>query len=135
MSALEPRGARLVRARLAWAAALIVVAASVAASLGMLADPEWRMPLLRNTVGLAGLALLGAVLLGARLAWLPVFVPGVATLLAGRDPYTAEPHAWALMLAPAGAPVAAAAALAVAVAGVVAYGRWDSRPTRGVTGE
>lgn len=135
MPMLELPCRRLRIARLAWSSALVAGSATAMVAATLLADEQWHVSMVRNAIALAGLTLLGAVLLGARLAWVAVFIPGIATLLAGRDAYTAESRGWSLLTMPGDSVPALLVTSLLAVAGLVTYTLWDSRPTTGVSGE
>jgi hypothetical protein len=136
MATLERgHGGRLRIARLIWSSTLAGAVAAVTLIAAPLADAQWHVPMLRNILGLTGLALLSAVVLGARQAWAPVFFPIAATLLVGRDPYTAAPRDWALLLAPADSVIASVVAGGLLTAGIVSYTCRDSRPTHGLPEE
>jgi hypothetical protein len=136
MSALERvTSARLRLPRALWGAALLAATAGAAQCVALVAPPAWRLVVARNGLGLAGLALLSAVLFGARLAWPPILVYTAATLLAGRDPATSAVLPWALLLAPADSTVALAVAAMSAALGLVGYAAFDSRPASGVARE
>lgn len=137
MSVLE-RVAPPIRLRMlrgTWALIVLTLAACAAVLLMPLVDPPWRIPLLRNMMSLAGLAILGAVILGARLAWVAVLSPVVVMLLVGRDPINAHVQPWAVLLHPAGSVVSACLAAGVAAAALLSYMLWDARPSRGIAGE
>jgi hypothetical protein len=136
MSTMEHQAKRrLVFARVAWGAALLVSAVGVSACAAAVADPEWRVPVVRNGVGLAGLSLVGAVAFGSRLAWMPAFVIAAVTFAAGRDPHSGTAQSWALLLAPAESRPALTAAVTLGLVGLVVHAIRDSRPSQGVVGE
>ena len=98
------------------AVAVGVVAAASVAALGMPSDV-----VVRNAIGLTGLAALGVVVLGGGLAWcVPMTwtVAGVTTVLATRTP-PAPLLTWPVQ--PAGTGAATVAACVLGVAGLVAY--------------
>lgn len=136
MAVLEGhQGSRLLVARLAWSTTLACTVAAFTALAAWSVDAQWRLPMLRNALGLSGLGFLGAVVLGARQAWVPVFLCLALTFAVGRDPYTAAARGWALLLAPGGSVVASLAAGGMLIAGVGVYTWRDSRPTQGIPGE
>lgn len=135
MSVLERSAARVVWARLGWAAAVIGISTAVGAFAGWLNAPAWTGAMARNGAGFAGLMLLSAVLLGSRLAWIPPLALLLAVLLGGRDVETASALAWALPLAPATSVPALACTVVIVSLGLFSYARWDSRPSRGIVGE
>ncbi|MEU6443351.1 hypothetical protein [Streptomyces sp. NPDC047046] len=73
----------------------------------------------RNTLGVAGLCAASAVVLGARLSWLPVLGYGAAVFLGGRTPrpYARTTRVWAWLDQPVGDHLALALALALFLAG------------------
>jgi hypothetical protein len=136
MSTMEhPTTGRLVVARVAWGAVLLVSTAGVSACAAAVADPDWRVPVVRNGVGLTGLSLMGGVAFGSRLAWMPAFVMTAVTFAAGRDPHSGTAQSWALLLAPAESRPALIAAVTLGLVGLVVYATRDSRPSKGVVGE
>jgi hypothetical protein len=126
---------RLRISRATWALIVLTIAACAAILLMPLVDPPWRIPLLRNMMSLTGLAILGAVILGARLAWVAVLPPVVAMLLVGRDPIDAHVQGWAVLLHPAGSVVSACLAAGLAAVALFSYVVWDTRPSHGIAGE
>ncbi|MGC5033813.1 hypothetical protein [Micromonospora sp. DT229] len=133
MAALEVRAPRrLAVARLLWAATGIAALTAAATAIIGAAEPQWRTVILRNCLGLSGLALTAATLAGSRIAWIAVFAPTAAMFTAGRDGTTGEVHPWAVLLAPASSPAAALTMALAAIAGVVLYATFDSRPSSGV---
>lgn len=74
-------------------AAHVLAVAGVAAGLGLLLGP-WEV-VLRNAIGLAGLAALAVTLLGGGLAWtLPLTWTTIATMTALVDPTPGAPLTW-----------------------------------------
>lgn len=103
-------------------AAHVVAVGTLAAVLGMVAGPPVPAEIVvRDAVGLAGLAALGATVLGAGLAWcLPVVwaVAAVAALMAG-EPAVASLLTWPVQ--PPGTTSATIAAWTLGLAGLVVY--------------
>lgn len=133
MSALEARAPRrLILARLAWATGVIVtVTAATAVTVGA-AEPRWQTVIVRNCLGLSGLALTASAAVGSRIAWIAVFTPTAAMFTAGRDGTTGEIHDWAVLLAPSTSPTAGLSMTLLAAAGIALYTWLDSRPSTGV---
>jgi hypothetical protein len=133
MPELERRvGRTLTGLRLAWAGVLTVLAAAGAQVASSAASGTWGPVFARNSVAFTGVALLGAVVFGARLAWVPVLVLALATFSVGRDMETGTPYAWAWLLRPSHSATSTVVSLAVAVTGVVLYACLDSRASRGL---
>ncbi|WP_050776736.1 hypothetical protein [Streptomyces sp. SPB074] len=87
----------------------------------------------RNVLGVSGLAAVSAVVLGARLSWLPVLGWGTAVFLGGAAPrpYAAVARLWAWIDQPAGDGPALAVALLSFLAGGALYAAKGARPVRG----
>ncbi|MGC5032544.1 hypothetical protein [Micromonospora sp. DT229] len=128
----------------AWRAGHVLLAAILSAavlSLAGLADPHTfgAYALVRNTLGHTGLVAGAAVLLGARLAWLPAFCYGCAVYAAaprGTDRVTAI---WAWPVQPSSATLSWLVVGVLFVAGTAAYlllgaggrnGRWSALRSR-----
>lgn len=114
-------------------AVLVLVAAVTVSSVGLVSAPDrYDAMILRNACGLAGLALIGARVLGARMAWLPVLLLALVTFLDGRNRYDGSARGWALLLQPADDVRSAVATLVIALVGVLIYAFADSRAQRGI---
>ncbi|WP_431036738.1 hypothetical protein ACQYWQ_21630 [Streptomyces sp. P6-2-1] len=86
----------------------------------------------RNTLGVSGLCAASAVVLGARLGWLPVLGYGAAVFLGGRTlrPYATTTRVWAWLNQPVGDRLALGVALAVFLAGGALYVAKGARTVR-----
>lgn len=86
--------------------------------------------LLRNTAGLLGLALLGASVVGPRLAWvLPLNYAAVVYLSAGLRDSQGRP-VWAFVMQPGGSSAAIASAVLLLTVGTAAWSATARRPMR-----
>jgi hypothetical protein len=94
----------------------------VVAGLVMLVDPDAGPVILRDCAGLAGLAGLGAAVLGTQLAWSPPVVCTVCTVMI---PPTNKAVTW--LLQPAGTSEATLVAAVLGMIGLGAYAIFGSR--------
>jgi hypothetical protein len=136
MSSIEgtvPRS-RLQAARAVWCIVVMTLTSVAMAAALPLAAPTWHLPLLRNTILLDGFAVLAAVLMGSRLAWLAVVVLGLPNLLAGQTP-DGTAATWAVLVQPADSLPAAACTVTVALVALVAYTVADTQATSGLSRE
>ncbi|WP_330457878.1 hypothetical protein OIB37_13810 [Streptomyces sp. NBC_00820] len=83
---------------------------------------------IRNTLGCVGITAAAAVLLGARLSWLPAFVYVSSVYLASHGAQGRAALLWAWPMQPGAQPEAWAMALAAFVVGVVLYAVRGARP-------
>lgn len=114
-------------------ALLVLAAAPAVSSVGLISAPaRYDAMILRNACFLAGLALIGARLLGARLAWLPVLLLALITFLDGKNRYDGSARGWALLLQPAADVRSIVATFVVSVLGVAIYTFADSRAQHGI---
>lgn len=123
---LEAGIRRVTILRYIWSTTLILgtmLLVGVGALAGGAVDP---LVAVRNSVVSAGLVLVSATLVGARLAWMPSLGLTLAVFRYGME-LEGVRYAWALPLAPGTEPVPWLLGVAVAVAGIVSYGRWDVR--------
>jgi hypothetical protein len=132
MPELEAGGPVLLRYRAALA--IVVVLASVAlSSVGLVAAPAAYDPIiLRNACAFAALALVGATVLGARMAWLPVMLVALVTFLDGKNRFDGSARGWAFLLHPVRDVWSLCVTVALVVFGVLAYALADSRAQRGL---
>ena len=122
-------------AALAWpprrAAHVVVGAAIVAGVLAATALTGHELApatvLVRDAVGLCGLVALGAVVLGAGLAWIPAVTWTAALVMAGPQSHGWHQVALTWLVQPAGTTSATVTALALGVAGAIAYALAGSR--------
>ncbi|ELS53262.1 hypothetical protein [Streptomyces viridochromogenes] len=84
--------------------------------------------MIRNTLGCVGLTAASAVLLGARLSWLPVFAYVSAVYVAAAGVHGGSVPAWAWLMQPAGERGAWLVALVAFAAGTVLYLLRGARP-------
>ncbi|MFF8727299.1 hypothetical protein ACF073_12520 [Streptomyces sp. NPDC015171] len=115
--------------RLAQPAGLAVLAALLL-SVAVLGHAETFGPpaMIRNTLGCTGLTAAAAVLLGARLSWLPAFGYVTAVYLGSAAPHGRAETVWAWPMQPGGQPGAWAAALAAFTLGTALYAVRGARP-------
>ncbi|MGW4301689.1 hypothetical protein ACWEHT_18210 [Streptomyces sp. NPDC004646] len=108
--------------RLAWLASLTALAALLL-PLAVLGHPQTFGPpaVIRNVLGCTGLAALSAVLLGARLSWLPAFAYVSAAYLASSGAHGRAATLWAWPVQPGPQPAAWTAALLTFTAGTALY--------------
>jgi hypothetical protein len=113
-----PRNWAAWRAGHAAAAALVAVVAVLPV---LPAAVHGQQALLRNTIGLLGLALLTAAALGPRLCWtVPLGYTATVYLAGSPDPGAGRP-VWAFLLQPAPSALALLTALSLLVAGSAAW--------------
>ena len=120
----------------AWRAGHLLVAAFVTATVLSLAglrapDTYGAHALVRNALGCVGLVAGGAVLLGARLAWLPAFVYVCAVYAAAPRQTGTAVAAWAWPIQPSTSTTSWLAAATIFVIGVAAYLHRGSRASAG----
>ncbi|MBL1080641.1 hypothetical protein JK359_01400 [Streptomyces actinomycinicus] len=115
--------------RLAQLAALTALAALLLTP-AVLGHPETFGPpaVLRNTLGCTGLTATAAVLLGARLSWLPAFGYVTAVYLGSTTAHGRAATVWAWPTQPGAQPGAWAAALTAFVVGATLYAVRGARP-------
>lgn len=115
--------------RLAQLAGLTALAALLVAP-SVLGHPETFGPptVLRNTLGCTGVTAAAAVLLGARLSWLPAFGYVTAVYLGSAGAQGRAAAIWAWPMQPGGQPGAWAAALTAFAVGTAAYTVRGARP-------
>ncbi|MGW2743840.1 hypothetical protein [Streptomyces sp. NPDC001450] len=115
--------------RLLQLAALSALAAALL-PLAVLGHPEVFGPpaVIRNVLGCTGLTAAAAVLLGARLSWLPVFGYVTGVYLGSGGAHGRAATVWAWPMQPGAQPGAWAAALTVFVAGAAVYAVRGARP-------
>jgi hypothetical protein len=124
---------RLLRAaRAGWCLTVLALAAGATAALLPLADPDLRGIMIRNAVLLNALAIITAVGVGSRVAWLAVLLLTLPNLLAGTDDDLAA-RPWAILLHSEHSMSAAVITGAVAAVSVGGYIRWDTRPLIGLS--
>lgn len=119
---------RVTAARALHSAALLAVAAILAGAFStQLDDGHGRAAIVRNVIGLTGLALLTVSVLGSTAAWIPpTLLSGAALVIGAAGPAHA---AWTWLLQPDEARPAAAIAALLAAAGWTAYAcRGDRGP-------
>lgn len=104
--------------------------ASSALPLAVLGHPEIFGPpaMVRNTLGCTGVTAAAAVLMGARLSWLPAFGYVSAVYLASSGARGRAVTVWAWPMQPGAATGAWVAALAAFVAGAALYAVRGARP-------
>lgn len=110
----------------------VLAAAAVAGSalgLGGLWEPQTygAFELARNTVGYLGIVLVSAVLLGAGLAWVPVFGYVTTMYLASAQSQNDDIALWAWPVQQASVTNASWVAAAAGAFGLVVYSAWGSR--------
>ncbi|MEU6368357.1 hypothetical protein ABZ876_22070 [Streptomyces sp. NPDC046931] len=115
--------------RLAWLGGLTALAA-VLLSTAVLGHPEVFGPpaMIRNTLGCTGATAAAAVLLGARLSWLPAFGYVSAVYLASAGAHGRAVTVWAWPVQPGAQPGAWAAALTAFLAEGALYAVRGARP-------
>jgi hypothetical protein len=97
---------------------LVVALVSTGAALG--GPPAWRMMCVRNDLGLTGLGLGSAAVLGRTSAWLPPAVLAVVTWFFGPGP-AGTVAGWAVLLRPAGQHVPDVVCTALAITGTMLF--------------
>ncbi|RPE43883.1 hypothetical protein EDD90_7101 [Streptomyces sp. Ag109_O5-1] len=104
--------------------------AAVLLPLAVLGHPEVFGPptVIRNTLGCTGVTAAAAVLLGARLSWLPPFAYVGAVYLASAGPHGRWTALWAWPVQPGAQPAAWAAALGAFAVGGGLYVVHGARP-------
>lgn len=114
-------------------ALLVLLAAPGVSSIGLISAPDrYDSMILRNACCFAGLALIGARILGARMAWLLVMLLALVTFLDGKNHYDGSVRGWAFLLQPADDARSAGATLVLALLGLLIYGLADSRAQSGI---
>lgn len=132
MPELEIGGPVLVRYRAVLALAALLAVTTIS-SVGLVAAPAtYDAMILRNACAFGGLALAGASLLGARMAWLPVMLVALVTFLDGRNRYDGSARGWAFLLQPMDDARSLWVTVALVGLGVLAYVLADSRAQSGV---
>ncbi|WP_420813824.1 hypothetical protein [Phytoactinopolyspora endophytica] len=113
---------------------VVVVALVTGAALALIGTWEPRtygtFELVRNTFGLTGLVVGAAVVIGARLAWLPAFGYGAFVYGATPRPMSADTAWWAWPLQPWSVGAASLAAAAVSAVGLAMYVLLGARVSR-----
>ncbi|MGW2708345.1 hypothetical protein ACWC4J_05035 [Streptomyces sp. NPDC001356] len=92
------------------------------------ADTFGPPAVIRNTLGCTGVTATAAVLLGARLSWLPAFAYVTAVYLGSSAPRGRAGTVWAWPMQPGAQPGAWAAALAAFTLGAALYAARGARP-------
>ncbi|WP_128376659.1 hypothetical protein [Streptomyces cavernae] len=106
--------------------------AAVVPALTVIGDAEGfgAAAVVRNTLGSVGVTAVAAVLVGARLSWLPAFGYLSAVYVAVQGAHGRAATVWAWPLQPGAQPGSWAAALTVFAAGAVLYALRGARPER-----
>ncbi|MGW0993588.1 hypothetical protein [Streptomyces sp. NPDC002520] len=110
--------------------AVLTALAAVLLPLAVLGHPETFGPpaVIRNTLGCTGVTAGAAVLLGARLSWLPAFGYVTAVYLGSSGAHGRAVAVWAWPMQPGAQPGAWAAALAAFTVGAALYAVRGARP-------
>jgi hypothetical protein len=106
------------------ALAALLVAPAVLGHAGTFGPPA----VLRNTLGCTGVTATAAVLLGARLSWLPAFAYVTAVYMGSATAHGRAATVWAWPMQPGAEPGAWAAAVTAFVLGTALYAARGARP-------
>jgi|GEM_PF-3457668 len=126
-----PAGPRLRGLRVSWAISLVAGTSFGLEGISQVRTVDAFGLQIRDGMFFAGLALVAAVVLGARLVWVPTVLAGTILFAFGHRPDDGRPQAWAFTNVSPSITWTWWVAIAVAVAGVTTYTVYDSRSVAG----